>query len=420
LRPQTSGCTIFETSVLNIEKIMALDFQQVREQIRKLGEKAPLRAQMLRELNEKAFEILKTYAQEPDNLRQKIQLITRNYDPNLRCALPAWGPGGVAEPIDASFQLPSPPAQATILAADGSQITPDRHAAVFFGLINVGAIQMQHGSPHPPAIKTTSRLFYDEELIELTDATLALKRDINERAMLAELAAEADSPVVTFTDGPIELWGVRESGNASQFQESMSDYLSVLQRLKSLNVSTAGYVDKPAANLVVRLLEVAITPQDLLGEIKKSYPLRGVTDFELYRNLLASGERSAVFSIQSRSAAAYRHEDPGLALHFFYLNVGRPDHPWLARIEIPAWVAEQQELLDSLHAILVSQSRIMGNRPYPYLLHRAHEAALVSFEERDQVTQMILLELRQRGVNVGEISYKQSAKDLPSRTRYER
>jgi hypothetical protein len=399
---------------------MALDFQQVREQIKKLGEKAPLRAQMLRELNEKASEFLNTYAREPDSLRQKVQVITRNYDPNLRCALPAWGPGGAAEPMDASFPLPSLPDQATILAADGSQIAPDRHAAVYFGLINVGAIQMQHGSPHPPTIKTTTRLFYDEELIELTDATLALKRDLNERAMLVELAAEAPSPVVTFTDGPIELWGVRESENASQFQESMSAYLSVLIRLKDLKVSTAGYVDKPAANLVLRLLEVAITPQDQLGEIKKFYPLRGVTDFELFRNRLASGERSAVFSIQSRSAAAYRQEDPGLGLHFFYLNVGLPDYPWLARIEIPAWVAERQDLLDSMHAILVSQCRIMGNRPYPYLLHRAHEAAIVSFEERDQVTQMIGLELRQRGVNVGEVSYKQSAKDLPIRTRYER
>jgi hypothetical protein len=399
---------------------MALDFQQVREQIKKLGENAPLRAQLLRELNEKASELLKVYAQEPDRLRQKIQLITHNYDPNLRCALPAWGPGGIAEPLDASFPLLSPPDQATILAADGSQIAPDRHAAVYYGLINVGAIQMQHGYPHAPVIKTTSRLFYDEELIELTDASLALKRDLNERSMLADLAAEAPSPVITFTDGPMELWGVRDGESASQYQENMRAYLSVLQRLKDLKVSTAGYVDKPAANLLVRLLEVAITPQDRLGEIKGSYPLRGVTDFELYRRLLASGERSAVFAIQSPSAAAYRQQDPGLALHFFYLNVGRPDHPWLARVEIPAWVAEQQELLDNLHAILVNQCRIMGNRPYPYLLHRAHEAALVSLEERSQVTQMILLELHKQGVNVGEVSYKQSAKDLPGRTRYER
>jgi hypothetical protein len=105
-------------------------------------------------------------------------------------------------------------------------------------------------------------------------------------------------------------------------------------------------------------------------------------------------------------------------LHFFYLNVGRPGRPWLARVEIPAWVAEDDLMLDTLHATLVQQCQVMGSRPYPYLLHRAHETAVVSLAERDQITQMIVMELRRRGVQVGEESYKQSAKDLSGRTRY--
>jgi hypothetical protein len=39
-------------------------------------------------------------------------------------------------------------------------------------------------------------------------------------------------------------------------------------------------------------------------------------------------------------------------------------------------------------------------------------------EEKDQVTQMIALELRRRGVEVGEISHKQSAKIAGGKTRY--
>jgi hypothetical protein len=77
-------------------------------------------------------------------------------------------------------------------------------------------------------------------------------------------------------------------------------------------------------------------------------------------------------------------------------------------------------MLDALHAVLVNQCRIMGNRPYPYSLHRAHEAALVTQEEKEQVTQMITLELRRRGIEVEGTSYKQSAKDLPGRTKYAR
>lgn len=139
--------------------------------------------------------------------------------------------------------------------------------------------------------------------------------------------------------------------------------------------------------------------------------MQGLTDRDIYLELLDPGERSAVFAIHSPSAALYRDE---IALHFFYLNVGRAG---LARVEIPAWVAVSQQKLDALHAALIEQCRIMGPRPYPYLLHRAHEVAVVSIQEKEQVTQWIAQELRQRGVPVGERSYKQSAKDLPGKGR---
>jgi len=158
-------------------------------------------------------------------------------------------------------------------------------------------------------------------------------------------------------------------------------------------------------------------PDERLSEIRKLRPLRGVRDFELFRGLLGAGERSAVFALQSQSARSY----PGpLALHCFYINTGRSGHPWLARVEIPSWVAEDSQMLDTLQATLVQQCRALGNRPYPYILHRAHETAVVTLQEREQVTEMISLELRRRGVPVGEQSYKQSAKESTGRTRYER
>src|SRR5690606_3528090 len=138
-----------------------------------------------------------------------------------------------------------------------------------------------------------------------------------------------------------------------------------------------------------------------LPQIRDRRPLRGVTDAYLFRTLLAPGERSAVFAMQSQSAKRYTGVR---ALHFFYLNVGRENHPWIARVEIPRWVAENDRMLDSLHAVLVRQCRILGARPYPYLLHRAHETAVVTLPEKEQVTQMIILELRRRGVEVGEES----------------
>ncbi|HEX7973443.1 MAG TPA: DNA double-strand break repair nuclease NurA [Anaerolineales bacterium] len=395
---------------------MALDFQQVRQQVHELGENALARQQQIKTLRSKASSLLESYSEDLDRLRQKVQTVVHSYDPSLRCALPG------SEPLNAHYPLPALPSQVTLLAADGSQINPDRHAAVNYCLINLGAIQMCSNSSEPPTISSQCKLFYDNELYTptgtLTEDMLALRRDLTERSLLATLVAEVGPPVITFTDGPIELWGAKDSGGEdSEFQKSLEAYQDALNELCSLGAATAGYVDKPGANLVVRLLEVAVTPQDELPGIRKAHPLRGVIELDLYRDLLAPGERSAVFAMQSQSAKLY---EGNLGLHFFYLNVGRAGHPWLSRVEVPAWVAGNPEMLDHVHASLVHQCSILGSRPYPYLLHRAHEAAVVSQEEKEQVTQMIMMELRRRGVLVGEESYKQAAKSLGGRTRYGR
>ena len=393
---------------------MSLDFQQVYQQVKRLGENALLRQDRLNTSREKAEAALESFAQEFDRLRDRVQLVARLYDPTLRCAVP------VNEALDAHFPLPSPAPQATVLAADGSQIVPDRNVEVEYCLINVGAIQMRLGLQEPSATTVKTELFSGDGLYTptgtITDARLALMRDLGERTLLAELAAEASPPVIAFTDGPMELWSQgREAEEMTFFQKSLEEYLKALSRLHDLGAITAGYVDKPAANLVVRLLELMIVPEADLNGIRNSHPLQGITDASLYRDLLGVDERSPVFELRSQFARNY---GGALALHFFYLNVGRENRPWLVRVEVPAWVAGDSDMLNSLHAVLVDQCRIMGNRPYPYLLHRAHEVAVVSQQEKEQVTQMIALELRKWGVTVGEKSYKQSAKDLTGRTGY--
>jgi hypothetical protein len=398
---------------------MSIDFQEVRSQVKKLGELAPKRAGEIQELREQALQTLSDIDTDVQVLRHKVQLIARSYDPNLRCATPTDPNLRPAESMKVGHPMPDLPQTATLLAADGSQISPDRNLEVQYGLINVGAIQMNLNDGQTPSLFVKSKLMYDQELQTpaglMSEGALALLRDLNERSILAELAEQATPPVISFTDGPMELWGANDFADASLFSPKLSEYLQVLSRLARLNVATAGYVDKPFANLVVRLLEVAMLDQDKLKEIKGYYPLRGVTDLYLFRRLLQPGERSAIFALQSKSAANYRD---ALALHFFYLNVGRGG---LARVEIPAWVAGDPRLLDGLHAILISQCQVMGNRPYPYLLHRAHETAVVSLDEKDQVTQMILVELRQRGVEVDRLSNKQGAKDVSgNRTSYTR
>lgn len=385
---------------------MSLDFQQVRQQVRQLGESAPQRESRLQVLRQQAHHLLETHAYELEGLRQKVQDVVRAYDPSIRCAMPA------AEPLTAHYPLPPLPAHLALLAADGSQIFLDRHAAVEYFLINIGTLQMSYGEAQPPSISVQSDLYYGDDLnvsgAYPSEEKVSLLRDLRERQKLADLVEQIPGDVITLTDGRLELWGASPQeigGEASQ--HSLEAFLSALERLQTSGATAAGYVDKPSEDYVVRLLEVASIPV----EQARQRPLLGVRDTDLFRTLLAPGERSAVFEVQTRFANIYRRRNASFAPHFFYLNVGRPGHPWLARVDMLAWVAADAARLDGLHAVLVHQCSMLGTRPYPYALHRAHEIARVTPDEKNQLEMMIANELRKHGI-LAEESHKQFLKNL--------
>ena len=394
---------------------MALNFQQLFEKIREIGLGARTRQEAQDNLRKQARALLDDWADKSAELRDKLER-ARQADPSLRCAIPLD-----EERLDAVFPPPTPSADerqesVTLLAADGSQILPDRHAALQYSLVNVGAIAIQSGSGQAPEIFTDSHLLYGDELYTETGLVsgeaIEQWRDIAERRKLLELAPDYPTPLLALTDGPVELWGAKGAGE-DDYRKNLEIHKSILSQLQARDVTVAGYVDKPGADLVVRSLEIArLSTDEEFKEIRKQHSLRGVTDRWLY-SFLPGGHRSAVFGLQSGSRAHYTGD---LALHFFYLNVGDTRHVWLVRVEIPKWVADDEQKLNLLHAALLEQCKIMGARPYPYILHRAHEIAVVKFDEKAQVEQMLELELRQAGSEMDTESYKQSAKNLKGRS----
>jgi hypothetical protein len=393
---------------------MPIDYQQIYTRIKEIGAGARERKKTLDERRVKARDLLTAYNSELDLLRSKVDT-AKQADANTRCALP------LNENLASHYPPPVSDIQATLIAADGSQINPDRHAAIQFCVVNVGAIQMKLNSGETPEIFTETELLYGDDLLPngypMSEGLVALKRDLAERSKLEELSKGIKGSVVTFTDGPIELWGAKGE-DANSYEDFVQKYLGVLSRLQSRDVITAGYVDKPSADLVVRLLEIASADNEQIQKMKEFHPLRGVSDrwlFGEHKNpLLPPGHRSAVFKIQSSSEKKYKGV---LELHFFYLNVGTDGHPWPVRVEIPKWVADDKSKLDLLHGVLVEQCRMMGSKPYPYLLHRAHETAVVKMEEKQQIENMLAMELRNHGEDMDEKSYKQVPKEHQGRTR---
>ena len=310
---------------------MPVNYTQIQQQIREKSGNAHTRQVETQRRLELARELLARHASHLSELRDLVQRVSAQQS-NLRCAVP------LAETLDGHFNAPIPAEYPTLLAADGSQINPNRHAALDFAVINLGIVTLFPGRAETPleTVSTDLMVFDDMESEQgpITEEVVALRRDLKERRELAELAAHLPGalPPITLTDGPLELF--REPGQNQAFKKAMEEYLDVLMKMASINTITAGYVDKPGSDLVVRLLELALTSASESGLPGKDRPLRGVPDRVLF-STLPPGERTAMFAIQSNTADDFRNRDEALTICFFYLNVGRVEKPWLVRVEIP-------------------------------------------------------------------------------------
>ncbi|GAB4580505.1 MAG: DNA double-strand break repair nuclease NurA [Anaerolineales bacterium] len=388
---------------------MPINYQQVRQKITEVGAKAPERVEQRTTLLEQVTAILAKYTLQGEILRDKVERVSKHI-PNLRCAKPT------EDPLTFTCPLPAPPSQACLLAMDGSQVAPSRHDQVEFGLINLGMITLPFGGLGEIQEEIESVLLFDEELAvdqgRISEQQISLRRDLRERTRLAERAETLPRPLFTFTDGPLELWfgpETQSENESTALKRTRDEYIAALQRLHASGACTAGYIDKPASDLVLRLLELAELDETKLTREWRGGKYQMLRDLDLFRRLLQPGERSAIFAIHSRPTRAYTGP---VALHFFYLNVGRAEKPWIARVEIPLWVAENPSMLAHLHALLIHECNKLGTRPYPYILHRSHEIAVVKMEEKKQVEQMLAQNL---GIFDGG-TYKQGHKDSGGRT----
>ena len=390
---------------------MPVNYQQIKEQVRKLGELTPAYQQEMETRLAFAAQRLQAAESRNEELRAKVEAAAQKVS-HLRCAIP------LAEPLDTAIPMRPGGLPGTILAADGSQIIPDPHAAVLFGVINIGIFSFHPRQGSTPQEITHTDLLYLDRLYNpsgglINEEMISMLRDLEERRLLVQHAAEATRPVVTLTDGPLELF--REPASAAIPDPRFTEYLEALKDLASRRVVTAGYVDRPRADLLVRLLELDMFGDSPGMDELRMRPLQGITDAALLGPLLPPGHRSAVFGLQSFSGKFFQDE---IALHFFYLNAGTGREPWLARVEIPAWLAQDEAALALLQRTLIAECQQLDQSAYPYSLLRAHEIALVTLQDKEYLENMVGLELLKQGIAPQVKSHKQSLKDMAgTRTR---
>lgn len=380
---------------------MPVNLIDIQKSLPDFAEQAKYRGAEIVEREKTLLELVSAYADQLDIIKRRIVRAVE-LDPKLRCALP------VSEPLNEVVPAPKLPGSVTVMASDGSQINPTRHTRIPFCVINISFIKMVRGSALPTQVITRSELLdYDEVVLSsggiLSEARVALLRDLKERKALLELAGDFEAPAVAMVDGPLEL--IREVRAVVDYEKVLAEYKQVLQSYYEQKLILLGYIDKPQSDLIGRMMDVIGRTEDEESRTNsKSRQFGGVIDRQwLKRFLVNPGDRSAIFMIQSETAQSL---DRDLAFHFFYINVGKPGKPHLARVEIPAWVAGDHEKVGWLQAVLTDQAQATGPRPYPYLLHRAHEEAVIPISEHQRIEDMVVTEMRKLGMEVADESNK--------------
>lgn len=383
---------------------MTLKFDQVLDQVQRMGRSVAYRTQEASERGQRALDEWGNLGS-LEAVHDRIRLV-REKDAGYR------GAAAHRELLNQAFVCPPAPDRAVVVAVDGSQVYPDLHAPALYYLTNVGRFTYFHGQGELPLEGSSPELFYaDSDLREhhghgsvIKNTAVNLRRDVKELQALT-LACwdqrELGLPLVGLRDGRLLWWAGKDAPDADRLQQdyrrSLGDFYEVHLRHQhqfGQNASLAGYVESDDSSFVIRLLHLMSLEEDQITRttLETAGDYEGLNDGWLFSRVLRPGQRSAVMIQQSPQNRDYkRHWGQEFEITFFYLNVGSLYKPHIARIEIPFWVAQSDQAIEEVHSLVWAQTQLAN--PYPYVLTRADELARVSNMEKQHLENMIVVEL---------------------------
>ena len=372
---------------------MALELNKLSGQVNQMGRTLAERERSHEAKITDPRAILIEHGEVTAELREKIARAHKS-DQSWRGADP------LGDRLDERHIPTAPPCPATLIAADGSQIYPDRHGIATYYLINTGSIVLRQCSGEAPAVSSRPTVYFEDA--DLYDSAGHLhntdfinrQRDHQEAETLAALAeaerlalgGDIERLIITLADGPLLPWTPQRTQDEALAAE-VAYLTGQLNRLRKAHAVPTGYVDRPGSAYVLRTLELMDLPLEQINQTtvrKNAY--RQLTDRLLFVGL-APNERTGLFASTSEINERYREREHRIA--FFYMNVARrpgEKHAIIARVELPEWATQNAELLDQIQHAIYADSALTG---FPYVLVRAHEVAVVELAERASFESMV-------------------------------
>jgi hypothetical protein len=362
-----------------------------------------------------------------------------------------FGSGTPVEPLNTGIDLPVAPKIHTVIATDGSQIAPNHHEIAYCYLLNIGRVVLHYGQNRQPLLDSLPEVFYRPEDLYVsrqwgirTDEWMGYRRTASEATVLAELAGavvrnqkraeEAEgaeeenliqnpksknqnhlapspqplAPSLAMVDGSLIYWFLEQLPLDARDQ-ILLPILEAWDQLKELGIPIMGYLSASRSSEALNFLRLQACPHEVPDCISfcpnqlEKLPcqvLDPLRDTALWTIQLQPGQRSTLWRSSARILDLYNFH----TIYYCYVHVGTE----IARIEVPAWVAENSELFDQSLSLMLAQ--VQKGYGYPVALAEAHNQAVVRGGDRARFFALLEQQMIKAGLrNVG-ISYKEARK----------
>ncbi len=328
------------------------------------------------------------------------------------------------EEINNFYPISSPPQSHTIFATDGSQISPSHHEITYCYLINIGRVMLHYGQSLHPLLDSTPQVYYKPEDLYVskqwgirTEEWMGYRRTVLEATTLAEMAtrwvlppgAHYDSPNLALVDGSLIYWFLE--GLALEARDKiLPPILAAWEDLRQSKIPIMGYLSASRSIESVNFLRFPACVYNFpdckvhCSEEQENAPcqvIQPIRDITLWNNILPPGHRSALWRSNVSILNLY---DESQRVYFCYVNVGKE----IARVEIPAWVAEDSKLFEQSLSIILAQ--VYKGYGYPVALAEAHNMAVVRSSDRLRFFSMLEQQMIRIGLRNVSISYKEARK----------
>lgn len=267
-----------------------------------------------------------------------------------------------------------------VLSVDGSQIYPDRHNVLSCCLINTGSVVLPYnGENRRVQLFSEPTVFagVDESGQAFTTDGVNCKRQELELRAGLDLSKKikqeyGDVPSILFFDGSLIFWHL-SSKEIDVRDYFLNAYLALLDELHHEKTVVCWYISMPKSKELMSLVRLYLCNFDVAK--KELYEaVESVIDSGIMYSALEPYTRSIVFSNHSSISTYYPNH---LRPFFFYLHTGNE----IGRVEIPAWIAHDEKMVNFVAQIVIDQCIKGGG--YPVALAEAHEQAVVKGPDRE-------------------------------------